>query len=95
MYKRQNLTLDEMISLANKDKKKSDTSQNVWFQGESNLLNKKLNSGISESISSHHEQNKSNVVSGVSKWDYTRQSYVNNSSNQKLVSLNELYNSKK
>ena len=90
-----NLTLDEMISLANKDKKKSDTSQNVWFQGESNLLNKKLNSGISESISSHHEQNKSNVVSGVSKWDYTRQSYVNNSSNQKLVSLNELYNSKK
>lgn len=89
-----NLTLDEMISLAKKDKGDTNKPLNVWFQGESNLLNKKLSNGLNEAVNTKTEQSTNNKAGNISKWDYTKQSYVNNTSNRKLVSLNDLYNNK-
>lgn len=90
-----NLTLDEMISLAKKDKENINKPSNVWFQEKSNLLNKKLSTGLSEAVNTGKDQSANRSAGGVSKWDYTKQSYVNNTGSRKLVSLNELYNSSK
>lgn len=90
-----NLTLDEMISLAKNDKEDTNKPSNVWFQENSNLLNKKLSTGLSEAVNTGSEQSANRSAGGVSKWDYTKQSYVNNTNSRKLVSLSDLYNSGK
>lgn len=84
-----------MISLAKKDKENINKPSNVWFQEKSNLLNKKLSTGLSEAVNTGKDQSANRSAGGVSKWDYTKQSYVNNTGSRKLVSLNELYNSSK
>ena len=82
-----NMSLEDMISLAQRESKQKNDNINIWFQDKpivSKTLAKKTNSNIT--ITNSNTLISSSITNNKSKWDYTKQNY----SSKETITLEEM-----